>query len=588
MCCESLFRSSWLQTPRALAEDIDVRNEDRKLVMADKRRDSNAEGPGHHKGSLFARPLDLDDVLVNELGQFGRYQILNLLLVSVPIILSAFMFEYIFSAAAIPHRCQIPECGETGKSEVFRPQWITNAIPAADNANGFVSCARYEPAGGNGTLDYCPANLFNDREQDCDGFVYARDNSCVYDFDLGCQDWLRTLAGTLSSVGNLLVLPIAGYISDRFGRRVALVISITNVAIFGIIRAFSVNYPMYLTLQLLQTMFGAGTFSSSYIFATEFVGPKYRVFTSATCSAMFAVGQMVLGGMAWLIEPWRYMILAIHIPCLLIISYYWILSESVRWLLSQKKYDEAKKVLQRVARRNRTTISEQSIEALCNPPEPAKVVDADVSNLFTGIFRSRILLRRVCTTPIWWITATFVYYGLSINATSLSETMHLNYILTCAIEIPGFYTAVLILDRIGRKPTLSGGYLFSAACNIAFAFIPNDLTTLRLVVYLFAKFGISVVFTSLYLFTSELYPTQYRHRLLAFSSMVGRVGSIIAPLTPVLMDYWPGIPSVMFGAMGILSGILVLTQPETLGTKMPDTLEEAEALSTPQSKINRK
>lgn len=51
------------------------------------------------------------------------------------------------------------------------------------------------------------------------------------------------------------------------------------------------------------------------------------------------------------------------------------------------------------------------------------------------------------------------------------------------------------------------------------------------------------------------------------------------------MEYWNGIPSVMFGAMGLLSGLLVLTQPETLGTKMPDTLAEAEALGKPESKL---
>lgn len=84
-----------------------------------------------------------------------------------------------------------------------------------------------------------------------------------------------------------------------------------------------------------------------------------------------------------------------------------------------------------------------------------------------------MLLRRVCTTPIWWITTTFVYYGLSINSTSLSGNMYLNYIYTCAIEIPGFYTAVLVLDRIGRKATLASGFIFSASCNIAFAFIPE-------------------------------------------------------------------------------------------------------------------
>lgn len=77
---------------------------------------------------------------------------------------------------------------------------------------------------------------------------------------------MRALAGTLNSVGTLLVLPITGYVSDRFGRRVALVISVFNMALFGLIRAFSVNYPMYLAFQLLQTTLGAGTFSSAYIF----------------------------------------------------------------------------------------------------------------------------------------------------------------------------------------------------------------------------------------------------------------------------------------------------------------------------------
>ena len=44
------------------------------------------------------------------------------------------------------------------------------------------------------------------------------------------------------------------------------------------------------------------------------------------------------------------------------------------------------------------------------------------------------------------------------------------------------------------------------------------------------------------------------------------------------MVYWAGIPSVMFGTLGFIAGAAVLTQPETLGTKLPDTLAEAEAL----------
>lgn len=65
--------------------------------------------------------------------------------------------------------------------------------------------------------------------------------------------------------------------------------------------------------------------------------------------------------------------------------------------------------------------------------------------LFKAIFSSRILLQRVCTTPVWWITTTFVYYGLNINSVGLSGNMYLNYILVCAIEIPGLTIFLLFL-----------------------------------------------------------------------------------------------------------------------------------------------
>lgn len=58
---------------------------------------------------------------------------------------------------------------------------------------------------------------------------------------------------------------------------------------------------------------------------------------------------------------------------------------------------------------------------------------------------------------------------------------------------------------------------------------------LSLAVYLTGKYCISIVVTSIYIYTNELYPTQYRTSLFAFSSMIGRIGSITAPLTPALV-----------------------------------------------------
>ncbi|XP_063381843.1 solute carrier family 22 member 4-like [Cydia fagiglandana] len=561
--------------------------------------------------------IDLDWVINNEVGQFGPFQMINVLLLIFPIISHAFLSEYVFSASAVPHRCRIPECGEiSGTGYELFPEWILNAVPSSNGQPD--SCSRYASTS-NGSLEYCPATVFDQTVTlECDEFVYERTNSVVYEvsftmfsfllqFDLGCQEWMRALAGTLNSIGSLLVLPITGYISDKYGRRVALCISIFNLAFFGLIRAFSVNYPMYLVLQILQTTLGAGTYSTAFILgiiqlflATEqLVGSKYRVLASSVNLVSFPVGHIIMAGIAWLVQPWRYFIMSLYIPCFLMMAYYWCISESVRWLLTKERFNEAKDILEKAARINKTKISEKSMQVLMKPA-PAKETQTNYSKgLIHTIFKSPILLCRVCTTPVWWIATTFVYYGLSINSTGLPGNMYVNYMLVCVVEIPALYTAVLLLDRVGRKPVLATGFLLSAACNLAFAFIDNngksnknillpifsELVTLGLILFLFGKFGISVVFTCLYIYTSELYPTQFRHTLLGFSSMVGRIGSITAPLTPALAVYWAGIPSVMFGAMGLLAGLLVLTQPETLGCKMPDTLTEAEAIGRQKKKI---
>lgn len=65
---------------------------------------TNVSGALEKKGNIPEKPLDLDDVLENELGQFGRFQLMNILLVAIPLMIPGFLTEFIFSAAVIPHR----------------------------------------------------------------------------------------------------------------------------------------------------------------------------------------------------------------------------------------------------------------------------------------------------------------------------------------------------------------------------------------------------------------------------------------------------------------------------------------------------
>lgn len=60
-------------------------------------KDSKNEHPVKEK-------VDLDTILINEIGQFGKYQIRTLALATIGVIFSAFHGEYVFTTARIPTR----------------------------------------------------------------------------------------------------------------------------------------------------------------------------------------------------------------------------------------------------------------------------------------------------------------------------------------------------------------------------------------------------------------------------------------------------------------------------------------------------
>lgn len=527
--------------------------------------------------------MEFETVLNREIGEFGKYQIYNIMLLALPAMFCACMAgDYIFTAASLPTRCYVSECDID--SPVYAPEWILNAIPAT--SSGFDNCNRYANASSvisEAVLpdDVCPAVLFDrNNTVPCERYVYERTNTVVYDFNLECKEWLRALPGTLNSLGGMVALVIAGFISDRFGRRASVVIFSFFIALVGLVRAFSVSYGMYVALQFLHTALGGGAFSAAYILAAEIVGAKYRVRTSATMSSFFALGQVLLGALAFAIIEWRVLTMVLFVPVFLLVSYYWLLTESHRWLLSTNKQTQGRAVLEHAAKLNGKQISEKSmtflLTAIPKQVEANKLIHKE--NLFLRVVKSPVMLRRCCTTPILWITTVFIYYGLSINSVNMTGNMHINYMATAAIEIPGFWTAVIVLDRIGRRVTLFLGYLICAICCTAFAFTPSSYYGLSLFLFLTGKFCIGAVMTSLYLYTAELYPTRHRHSFLAFSSMLGRIGSVVSPLTVPLMVYWSGIPSIMFAGMAFISSCLIWTQPETKGLIVPDTIEDAERL----------
>ena len=142
-----------------------------------------------------------------------------------------------------------------------------------------------------------------------------------------------------------------------------------------------------------------------------------------------------------------------------------------------------------------------------------------------------------------------------------------------AIEIPSYFITQVFMDNLGRKKTLFIGLMSGGVFCILAEFVPGLIS--KTICYIIGKLLITVAFTCLYIYTIEVFPTSLRHRLFSVCSVVGRVGSIIAPLTPLLIQFSPSLPLIIFAILSFSSSVLLCQLPETQNRKLPENVEEA-------------
>lgn len=482
-----------------------------------------------------------------------------------------YAINYVFLAGDVSYRCVIPEC-ELANATEYSPHWLPQQRP-----NGTRECTRrlLLPA----TPHQCAAEMLAETQQPCDEWIYASKDTIVAEFNLACQEWKRTLVGTIHNIGMLVSLPIFGYISDRWGRKTALTLSSTLVGAIGSMKAFSVSYEMYVVVEFLETVAGASAFPAAYILTIELLGQERRVLTTVFLGIMLVIGGLSFAILAKTFSYWRTFILVVYPPSLLFISYVYLLPESIRWLLSKGKKQEALAIITKAANMNKVTLSEETLRQLeesANPEEEKRLEEK--GSLVTALFRSPVMMTRLAICSWWWVTCTFVFYGLAINSVSLAGDKYTNYMLVVSVEVIAVVTNALVLDRIGRKRTLLIAYFVCGVSCVAITFVPKSLWWVATMLYLVGKIAITQAFSGVYMYTSELFPTYTRNSMHALCSSVGRLGSLLAPQIPLLVSYWSGMATVIFGVTSLLSGLLVLLMPETAGTRLPDTVAEAESI----------
>lgn len=105
----------------------------------------------------------------------------------------------------------------------------------------------------------------------------------------------------------------------------------------------------------------------------EIVDPSKRVLAAAFVCSAYPLGEIIVGVVQWLTFDWRTLLRIVRIPFLLVVIFYWTMPESVRWLMSKGKREEALKVLKKIAETNGKTFDRNMEEQVLYHKEDQKV-----------------------------------------------------------------------------------------------------------------------------------------------------------------------------------------------------------------------
>lgn len=479
----------------------------------------------HHGGEEPNDKIKLES-LFEGLGSFGRFQQIQFILICIPI---AFVSMHVMSWTFV------------------------------------VSSARKICNGTNKTLI-----------GGCEELAYSASDRWEMDGDNG---WIRATVQAVYFIGQMVGSFTCGVMADKIGRKKVLFWCLVLQVTCALALIVAPTWWIYAILKAGTGFTQPGIYGVAVVLGIELVGRQYRSFIAVIANVFGVVGGVLLAVMAYFIVDYRLLHASIAIPSLIFITYYWMIHESARWLVSQEKYDDANVVLCATATMNKKTVPKDWANRMEKKMDVTATKKKDSFGV-VDLVRTPQMRKRTLANFVMWPVTTMMYYGLTMRSDVGGGSLFVTFVTSQLMELPAVIIVALLIDRLGRKIMYSGSIFIAGALLLinwlTHDMIPNQYAVVMLMV---AKGAVSVAYTVMYTYTSELFPTVIRNTAVGCCSTIARFGAITASFIAFfLVDRFGRVVMIIpFTILAICASIVsFLMLPETVNKQLPDSISEIE------------
>ena len=378
------------------------------------------------------------------------------------------------------------------------------------------------------------------------------------------------LIGSIGLIGMALGAVISGTVADRIGRKKVFTITVLLYSIASAFCALSWNYQSLLVFRFLVGFGLGGELPVAATLVSEYAPSRVRGRFIVLLESFWGLGWIAAACIAYFFIPvygWRMAFLIGALPALYVCLIRLHMPESVRYLLTRGRVDEARQIVLSLEKQLHVPSA-----LFTGETEPVPVVaKASFRELWKKPFMSRTIM-------LWlvWFGINFSYYGIFMWLPSLVfqqgftvvKTFEYVLIMTLA-QLPGYYCAAWLVDKIGRKYTLSAFLLFSGVASYFFGHA-STAATLMMWGSVMSFFNLGA-WGVLYTYTPEQYPTAIRALGSGWAAGFGRFGGMAAPMmVGALLARSFGFASVFYMFALVFAAVAVIVLSLGVESKQKD------------------